>query len=338
MRTVTHYSRLHRSGFHSPKAFTLLEVLLTLAMSVVLMVLVGGAIDFYARNMNVRDMDIRQTQLAAAVMQMIEDDLRATLHNEPVDTAGLESLLASVAGGGGSAGAGGEEDLSAAGLDTSDETATDETAVAETATLDLLSGSAVLKAPGLIGNSSQIQIDLSRLPRLEEYVAMMDETTFDIDDVPSDLKTVAYFVQPAGIIGGVQDQLTTINADATLAGSDDSSVGGLVRRSLDRAATAYAASTGAITMLNQTGELLAPEVLSVSFEYWDGVTWQLQWNSDEYGELPLAVKVELTTSDPTAKSDDGFDSTATRTFLHVVRLPLARPIDTTATDVSETAL
>ena len=78
-------------------AFTLLEVLLTLSMSVVLMMLVGGAIQFYARDMNVRDMDIRQTQLAAAVMQMIEDDLRATLHTEPVDTSGLEALLASSA-------------------------------------------------------------------------------------------------------------------------------------------------------------------------------------------------------------------------------------------------
>ena len=79
-------------------AFTLLEVVLTLAMSVVLMVLIGGAIQFYARDMNVRDMDIRQTQLAAAVMQMIEDDLRATLHTEPVDTAPLEELLAELGG------------------------------------------------------------------------------------------------------------------------------------------------------------------------------------------------------------------------------------------------
>ena len=84
--------------------FTLLEVVLTLAMSVVLMVLIGSAIQFYARDMNIRDMDIRQTQLAAAVMQMIEDDLRATLRTQPVDTAPLESLLAATAGGGLSSG------------------------------------------------------------------------------------------------------------------------------------------------------------------------------------------------------------------------------------------
>ena len=48
--------------------------------------------------MNVRDMDIRQTQLAASIMQMIEDDLRSTLHPQPVDTAALEALLMATAG------------------------------------------------------------------------------------------------------------------------------------------------------------------------------------------------------------------------------------------------
>src|SRR6056297_1817109 len=86
---------------HDFRGFTLLEVLLTLAMSVVLLVLVGGAIQFYARDMNVRNMDIRQTQLAAAVMQMIEDDLRATLHGELPDPSGLESVLSAAGGGGG---------------------------------------------------------------------------------------------------------------------------------------------------------------------------------------------------------------------------------------------
>ena len=49
------------SSFLNPQAFTLLELVLALSMSVVLMVLIGGALQFYARDMNVRDMDIRQT-------------------------------------------------------------------------------------------------------------------------------------------------------------------------------------------------------------------------------------------------------------------------------------
>ena len=43
--------------------------------------------------------------------QMIEDDLRSTLHPQPVDTAALEALLMATAGGdsGGGAGAAGED-------------------------------------------------------------------------------------------------------------------------------------------------------------------------------------------------------------------------------------
>lgn len=311
-------------------AFTLLEVLLTLSMSVVLMILVGGAIQFYARDMNIRDMDIRQTQLASAVMQMIEDDLRATLHTEPVDLTGLESLLQSVGSadsggqGGGGGAAGGEEDLSAAGIESEDmgmET--------DAATIDLQSGVAVLETPGLIGNQYQIQIDLSRLPRLEEYVAMLDSTVTGFDDIPSDLKTVAYFVQAEGTLGGIQDPLDALDPDGASGGS-----GGLVRRSLDRAATVEAAITGGLSRLNQTGELLAPEISGIEFSYWDGITWQLEWSSDAYGELPLAVMVKLYMADPnvaansmTAVTSANQFDTSVRTFTHIVRLPLARPVE-----------
>lgn len=313
-------------------AFTLLEVLLTLSMSVVLMMLVGGAMRFYAHDMNIRDLDIRQTLLATAVMQMIEDDLRATLHTEPMDMSGLESLLASAAGSGADT-APVERDTegtSPADRASSDAT-TSEASTAETLTVDSDSGAVMLQAPGLIGNQFQIQVDISRLPRLEEYVAMFDGSSGDIDDIPSDLKTVSYFVQPAGVIAGVRDALESLDPEAS-----GQTSGGLVRRSLDRAVTLQAAATGGLSLLSQTGEILAPEVLAVEFQYWDGATWQLQWDSDECGELPLAVKVQLTMSDPTSSAEiaEGGDP-ATRTFTHIVRLPLARPVDTSDDDLSE---
>lgn len=309
--------------------FTLLELLLTLSLSVVLISLVGGALQFYARDMNVRDMDIRQTQLAAAVMQMIEDDLRSTLHTEPVDTTPLADLLAATAAvtGGGQAPTGGtgggdsSEDLSAAGIDSPPEET--ETVPTDTSTLDLQTGVAVLQTPGLIGNQYQIQIDLSRLPRLEEYVALLDGTTADIDDVPSDIKTVAYFVQDAGMLGGVQDPLEQLTPETATTQSS----GGLVRRSLDRAATTFAALNGNLTTLNQTGELLAPEIQGIEFQYWDGMTWQLEWSSDEFGELPLAVMITLYMTDPRVEQDVNSLNNTMRMFKHVVRLPMAKMIE-----------
>jgi type II secretory pathway pseudopilin PulG len=313
-------------------AFTLLELVLTVSMSVVLMALIGAAIQFYARDMDVNDMDIRQTQLAAAIMQMIEDDLRGTVHNDPVDMSGLGTLLSSVGGqteaaaaaGGAGGGAGGGSDSSGADLSAAGvEPAEDPSLLEEEAEApDLTSGVAVLQSPGLIGNQFQIQIDVSRLPRLEEYVTMLDETVTDLQDVPSDLKTVTYFVQPAGAVG-VVDSLTIPSSTAMEEG------GGLVRRSLDRAATTYAATNGSLAALAQTGDLLAPEVLAIEFSYWDGTIWELEWSSDEFDELPLAVQVKLTMSNPIAASAglSADDENATRVFTHVIRIPMAKPIE-----------
>ena len=297
-------------------AFTLLELILTLAMSVVLMVLIGGAIQFYGRDMNLRDMDVRQTQLAGSLLQMIEDDLRSTVYGEPADMSALEALLTSTAGGQ----LQDDTDLSAAGIESEDEIFPADTGS------DLALSTSVLESPGLIGGQTSIQFDLSRLPRLEEYQAMLDQTTGNIDDVPSDLKTVAYFVQEAGTISGVQDQLETVS------GSGGTISGGLVRRSLDRNVTVYAASTSGLITLGQSGDLLAPEVTSISFQYYDGISWLTYWNSDDEGQLPFAVKVQLTMADDSS-TEDG----ATRVFSHVVRLPLARVAEESTETDSESS-
>ena len=106
---------MHRS------AFTLLELILTLAMSVVLMVLIGSAIQFYGRDMTLRDMDVRQTQLAGSLLQMIEDDLRSTVYGEPADMSALEELLTSSTGGQSQSQSANDPDLSAAGIQSDDE-------------------------------------------------------------------------------------------------------------------------------------------------------------------------------------------------------------------------
>ena len=326
---------MNRGQNSSSSGFTLLEVLLTLSMSVVLMMLIGGVLQFYGRDMQTSDLEIRQVQLATAVMQMIEDELRATLYTEPVDTSGLAALLSAVGGGGGDGDDGGDGGDPATTEEDTDATDAAEMLPSDSEEMNLAAGIAVLQKPGLIGNQFQIQFDVSRLPRLEEYVLLLDGVTGDLDDLPSDIKSVAYYVQEAGSFGGVGDPLENdgANPDPTLtAGS-----GGLVRRSLDRAATVHASMTGGLARLNQTGDLLAPEVVAIEFAYWDGFNWQIEWSSDGYGGLPLAVRVTLTMLDPVASrsaagtlaAGTSAEMLPTRAYAHVVRLPLAKPIDMT---------
>ena len=312
-----------QQGNSTRRGFSLLEVLLTMMMAVVLMGLINWAFDFYTRDMNSSNAEIKQTQVAAAVLQMIENDLRATLHPEEVDMSALEEAFESIAGnsgqnGGGNTGAG-QANLSAAGI-----TSTDPALEEETEPVDLTAGVAVLQTPGLIGNQTQIQIDVSRLPRLEEYMPMMDAENTDLDDVPSDIKTVAYFVQAQGA-GGVQDPLNSLDPESM----SEATNGGLVRRSLDRSVTKFAVENGNLAQLNQTGELLAPEVSAIEFQYWDGITWMLEWNSDELEELPLAIRVDVHMVNPNAPESgvSSIDAAATRIFSHIIRLQMAKPIE-----------
>ena len=304
---------VRRSGF------TLLELFLTLTLAVVLMTLVNAAFRFYAQDMDASDMDMRQSMLAAAVMQMIEDDLRSAQHPEPLDTTALEELLektvaaATGSSSGNSATAGlSQSGAAAAGVADPNDPAN------STETLD--TDPNVLQTPGVIGNQFQIQIDASRLPRLEEYAVLLDADPAKVMDVPSDLKTVTYYVQDPQA-NGIDDPLAELDAEAGLTQEEQ---GGLVRRSLDRSATNYASLQGNVTTLNQTGELIAPEVLAIEFAYWDGTTWQIEWNSDQFGELPLAVKISLTMSAPATY---GASEAEPRVFTHVVRLSLAKPIE-----------
>ena len=305
----------------SRNGFTLLELFLTLAMAVVLVTLVNSAFTYYAKDMDSSDADMRRTMLASAVMQMIEDDLRAALHPEPLDTAPLEALLSSTAAAAGQAlggAAGDPADMAAAGIDSPEEDSTTEV------DSSLAVGVAVLETPGLIGNQFQIQIDTSRLPRLEEYTMLMDSDLGNLQDVPSDLKTVTYFVQAAGMMG-VDDPLNSIGSPSSTGELNES--GGLVRRVLDRSATTFASLRGNVASLSQTGDLIAPEIAAIEFSYWDGIMWQIEWNSDEMGELPLAIRIQMTMSDPDSQLDGMADQSEPRVFQHIVRLPMAKLIE-----------
>lgn len=191
------------------------------------------------------------------------------------------------------------------------------------ATEDIDDGAVPTSAPGLFGNRNQLQIDLSRLPRLEQYQKVMGDG--GVTDVPSDTKTVAYFVRAAGeapVSNGFAPTGTITSLDA--------SRGGLYRRELDRAVTQYASENGQSDSLNQKGELIAPEVVGLEFRYFDGAQWLEQWDSLQTNTLPLAVEI-LVAIQPGVRWDGTNAATADvtsvepRIFRQVVRLAASRP-------------
>ena len=288
-------------------AFTLLELILSLALTAVIAGLIGSLIQLYLVNQETGRDSVRQAQMARAILNMIAEDVRTTVRYQKFDTSGLMQLLSPDTGSGGGGGAsgggapgggasgggapsgGGSSGGGASGSGASGAPsggASDSGASTTTATAPL--------PPGIYGSSTSIEIDVSRLPRPDEYYPKMGNTsTGTLGDMPSDVKTVGYYVQSPRS-DGVQDSLGQLSQEAASlkSGPVASPNGGLVRRSVDRAVTQFAYEMAQSSQLLRTGELIAPEVLALEFQYFDGATWQTQWDGSQQG-LPFIVKITI---------------------------------------------
>lgn len=335
------------------RGFTLLELILALALSVLVMSIIVGLVGMYSSNFTRRGEDIRRVALARAILNMIADDLRATVTKQEYDTKVLEQMLMGQGGGGGaggsqSAGAGGQTNptgptgptgpngptgptgptaptnpngptnpnapngptgptnqpgpgsgggMFGAGGQTGGAAggqaggsgnanaangATDEAPADGTST-----GSTALPL-GVYGSATNLTIDISRIPRIDEYNAQQNTLlNGTLSDLPGDIKSVSYFVQLPTTMG-VTDSMNEVSTTQTSTGG----VAGLVRRALDRAVMDNAEEMGQSDQLNRTGELVAPEVLALEFSYFDGTQWLTTWDSSTQG-LPWLVDINL---------------------------------------------
>ncbi len=262
-------------------AFTLLEVILSLALIVVATALIGSLMQIFARNFATRGDDIRREQLARALLSQIADDIRGVVMPQEYDPSVLEQLMGASGGGGGAAAPTGETSgLASEAMEPAATSATSDV-LSETVTTAL--------PPGIYGDQYSLIVDVSRIPRPDEYV-LQQATLVDsfLTDVPGDMKTVTYYVQqPTNM--GIEDSLLQFGAPT---GQASAYSAGLVRRQLDRGVTAYAEEMGDTQRLQQTGDLLAPEVVALEFAYFDGVDWLFDWDSSTQS-LPWLIEITL---------------------------------------------
>lgn len=141
---------------------------------------------------------------------------------------------------------------------------------------------------GVYGSTTNLTIDVSRIPRLDEYNSQQNSLlTGTLSDLPGDIKSVTYYVQQPTTVG-VTDSMNQVSSTQT----STNGAAGLVRRALDRAVMDNAEATGQSNQLTRTGELVAPEVLALEFSYYDGTQWTTTWDSSTQG-LPWLVDISL---------------------------------------------
>ncbi len=296
------------------QGMTLIEVLIALSLTAVVASLVGGLMQWYVMNQTRADNTFEQLRLARMILAMISDDLRSTVRNEPFDIQPLVELIQSSAGGGMGAGgmgggaaagggggampaggasggmagggmAGGGMASAGMGTDLMGQLATDSSGTASTS-----------MPPGIYGSETAIEFDITRPPRPDQYIVQQtDIVSGTLTDLPSDVKTVSYFVQ-GETMDGVRDSLSAFGGDAMDANRSSLSRSGLVRRSIARVVLEQAYTSGTIEQINRTGELVAPEVVGLSFEYFNGTEWMLTWDSSTQG-MPFVIRVTLALQD-----------------------------------------
>lgn len=334
--------------------YTLLELLLALALTILVSGLIGMLLQIYYRTSELSQAEVQQAQVARNLLRMIADDIRSVVRYQEFDDSTLSSVLSASAGGasggdssggdpssggsstggastggastggstggtsigspvmggspllgssGGSSGSSSSTATSSSASSSSSMASSDSTGEESAAnTSDMAASTSPPPTPGLYGNQYELMIDVSRLPRPDQYYSLQS-TSLDMQmsDIPSDIKSVLYYVQASGSSSGIQDplqsgSLTGIQVEAEAAASVTAG-GGMVRRQLDRSITQWANSQGQSDRLLRTGEMLAAEVVSLEFSYYDGTQWLTQWDSSTQN-LPLVVKIQIAMQDP----------------------------------------
>lgn len=328
----------------SRRGVTLLELLLALALTSLVIIVIGMAIEFHLHTLDIDRTNVEEAMVARAVLRHIATDLRNAVLYEPIDVSGvqgmvegadLDALGGAIDSMGDTGDAGGTDDRGMG--DVPDSGGTDDMSGAEDMsagldemasenTVDIAGTIEPTSVPGLFGNQYELQVDVSHLPRVDQYEAALTAMAQGATpDIVSDVKTVAYFLQTdesQAVSVGLADTPTAIGS-------------GLVRRQMDRAMTSFASQSGTLDPSAGGGSLLAPEVNYLEFRYFDGLEWQVEWDSEALGGLPVAIEITIGIDPTGGQNPETLDITEAtelattdmteHLYRLVVHLPAAKP-------------
>jgi len=277
------------------RAFTLIELLLTLVLLATIMLFVSMALSAYLRQVDVNRNEVEEAQLARTILNKIAQDIRSVVI--PVREEHLEvdvSALTAVMGLPGASDL--LEDFNVEDFGEFNEYEDDREWE------DMMLYGTI---PGIYGGLDWIQIDTARLPRGELFGArQVRRGTSVAADRLSASKTVLYYLGPdTGMITIDDPRYQPERLMGSLGRSLDPNAlqYGLFRRQLDRQATQYAMQMGLEFEHEQYDEPFAPEVEWIEFYYFDpeagmlGTTgdWVDSWDMDERQMLPQAVMITV---------------------------------------------
>ncbi len=252
------------------RGFTLLEVVLAMAISIVVFALVARAIELYLVRFDESRCLVEANQLARGLVDQIAADLRAVRMSSTATSSRTSSQQSAQGGNGnnqGGSGSGGGAENSGGGV------------TAQTSTEIIIRG--------LYGDATRLRIDRAAAhPVTRRFLGEEALLAMQPDDLP---QSVTYFYREGrqltptefASMGVETDRLGDCAGLCVLRSPTDAAV--LVDDPLN-----VAEASGV-----EQAELIAPEVLELTFSYFDGEELRETWDCAEEERLPSAVQVEL---------------------------------------------
>ena len=279
-------------------AFTLMEVVLAIALTAVVVYLLTTAIELYLFSVDASRTRVESAQLARTILDQIADDLAATrLAAQQSSFSGFNSNSTSPNRQGAGAPTGGNQigGNQSGGPQSGGSTSGGYSAGQSGGA----SGTMTPAAPqGLFGAQQIVRIDRGAAANWQRASRLVEplETTSHAN-LPT---TVRYYFLDA-------QRLTTERAaregvrDERLA----SNISGLYRETIPTASIPPTVDPLTPSTQQQNGatvELLAPEVVGFELAYYDGKQLNDQWDCVRAGGLPVGVEIRITIAEPAFQS------------------------------------
>ncbi len=334
-RKVERNSEYRFPNSNVARGFTLLEIVLALGLASLLLAALYTALQMHWSSSALGHVEMERSQVARALFRRIETDLRSVVFRDAALTSSTDSGSSSSTGStssgstsssgssisGTSSGTGSDGSSTSGGSSGSTGSSSTGSSSGSTSGSSTTTENYSTQKTGLFGDAQTLIVHCS-LPSRETNLSAASASNANgvaAGYVSSDMQSVAYFL--AGSSSTLAQQLS---------GSATSSLGqvsGLARLQGDRMAMQAADESGDLSSMASGVKLLAPEVASISFEYFDGVSWTTTWDSGTSNSIPNAVRITIDFSPPVATG--GWYarpvSASTDRFQHTVALPLAQP-------------
>jgi prepilin-type N-terminal cleavage/methylation domain-containing protein len=297
-------NRTQRSPQRS--AFTLLEVLIAVALTSSLLVAIYAALNLFWQTQRTGREEMARSQIARSVLSMMSRDIRSVVFVLPEAEESEDESA---------------EDSESSDTDSDDSTST-EPVEEEVAVVESASDAVAAPELALYGDANSLVLQISRPSRGMVYSS--PSAGGPVTGRSSDLLKVSYFLADPNASG-----LGSVVSTSTSSASTLSPVEGLARLEGDKFVVDLADSQGDQDTLAELTQVLAPEINSVQFTYYDGGVAYESWDSTLYGKLPAAIEIVIgfrTTEDLSQLERlSGYGAVPVATYRLVVALPMSQP-------------